>query len=134
MYKTPCRLTSDEWKLVKLHPLIACEQILRPLGIFDEYLPIIQCHHEFIDGSGYPIGKKGDQIPLEAQIISIIDSYQAMRAEKPGRKPMDFDEALDVYIRNAGIKWDKDLITTFTAIIADPMIKEKLATGYGFRL
>jgi HD-GYP domain-containing protein (c-di-GMP phosphodiesterase class II) len=121
------KLTSDEWRIIKLHPLIACEQILRPLEVFDKYLPIIQNHHEFIDGSGYPKGKRGDAIPLGAQIISIIDAYQSMRVDRPYRKAFAFNEIVDVYVKNADIKWDRELITIFLAIIGDPSISKNLA-------
>ncbi|OGI22186.1 MAG: hypothetical protein A2255_06570 [Candidatus Melainabacteria bacterium RIFOXYA2_FULL_32_9] len=127
LFKKSEKLSSEEWKLVKVHPYIACEQVLRPLEVFDDYIPIIQDHHEYIDGSGYPKGKKGDQISLGSQIISIIDSYQAMTAEMTYRRSFDFEDVIDTYIRNAGIKWEKDLITIFTAIIADPIIRKKLA-------
>ncbi|EKE03304.1 MAG: response regulator receiver modulated metal dependent phosphohydrolase [uncultured bacterium] len=126
IFKKSEKLTPEEWVLVKAHPYIACEQILRPLQVFDDYIPIIQNHHEYIDGSGYPKGKKGDQIPLGSQIISIIDSYQAITAEMSYRKSFDFEGIVDTYIRNAGIKWEKDLITVFTAIIAEPVFRKKL--------
>ncbi len=120
------KLTSEERKLVQLHPIIACEHILSKISIFEEYLPMIQNHHEFLDGSGYPRRKRGEQIPLGAQIISIVDTYQAMKSDRPHRKAMNFSEIADYFIKNAGIKWDENLITIFTAIIADEELKEKL--------
>ena len=119
-------LTPDEWKIIKLHPTIACEHILNKITIMSEYLPIIQNHHEFLDGSGYPKGKKGDQIPIESQIISIVDTYHAMRVDRPYRDAMSFEEIIDFYIKNAGIKWNEELITIFTAIIADNELNKRL--------
>jgi HD-GYP domain-containing protein (c-di-GMP phosphodiesterase class II) len=129
IFQKPSRLTPEEWQLVRTHPSVGCDCVLGPLKVFDDYLPIIQNHHEFIDGSGYPFGKKGEQIPIGAQIISIIDSYQAMTSDRVYRKAIEFDEVIDIYIRNAGIKWEKDLITVFTALIADPMLRDKLSGG-----
>jgi HD-GYP domain-containing protein (c-di-GMP phosphodiesterase class II) len=119
VYNKKSKLTPDEWKIVKLHPTIACEHILKPLAIFNEYIPFIQDHHELLDGSGYPLGKKGNQISLESQIISIIDTYHAMKANRPYRKALLFEDIVDYYIKNAGIKWNEELITMFTAILAD---------------
>lgn len=126
LFQNSGNLSQEDWKLVMLHPFIGCEQILRPLKIFEYYLPIIQNHHEFIDGSGYPKGKKADDIPIGSQIISIIDSYQSMRIDRVNRKALDLEDIVDIYIKNAGIKWDKDLITMFTAIIADPTMRDSL--------
>lgn len=120
------KLSQNDWTAIKLHPIIACEHILKDISIFQDYLPIILHHHEFIDGSGYPYGKKGDEIPIESQIISIIDSYQAMKVDRPYRKALPFETIIDIYIRNAGIKWDKDLITIFTTLIADTEMQEEM--------
>ncbi|MFA6989948.1 MAG: HD domain-containing phosphohydrolase [Candidatus Gastranaerophilaceae bacterium] len=119
IYNKKAKLTADEWKLIKLHPTIACENILKPLSMFDDYIPLIQNHHEFLNGSGYPDGKKGNQIPLGSQIISIVDTYHAMKSDRPYRKEVPFEDIIDYYIKNAGVKWHKELITMFTAILAD---------------
>lgn len=120
-------LTLEERKLIQLHPTIACEHILKPLPFLHEYIPFIQNHHELLDGSGYPKGKKGDQVPIGAQIISIVDTYHAMKSERPYRQAKPFNEIIEFYIRNAGIKWNEELITIFTALIADDIVREKFS-------
>lgn len=119
IFSKPSSLSQEEWSIIKLHPTIACDHILRDMPIFYEYFPLIQNHHEFIDGSGYPKAKKGDQIPTGAQIISIVDSFNAMMADRPYRKALELESILEVFIENAGIKWDTELVTIFTALIAD---------------
>jgi len=114
-------LTPEERKLVQMHPTLACEHILKGIPEFIECLPLIQNHHEYIDGSGYPGGKRGDQIPLGSQIISIVDTYDAMRTDRPHRKAIPFDKIIDYYVENADIKWDGELITIFSAMVADEL-------------
>ena len=128
------KLVNEEWKLIQLHPTIACDHILKPLQIFNEYLPLIQNHHEFINGSGYPNGLSGSEIPLGAQIISIIDSYQAMRVDRPYRSALEPEYIADVFNRNAGIKWNKELVKTFTTMISDPENYKLLSDSQNFSL
>lgn len=120
------KLTSEELKLVKMHPVIASEQILSNNEVFKEYAEIIYNHHEFMDGKGYPNGKKGEQIPLYSQIISIIDTYQSFISNSISYSAIDFEKIIDIYLKNAGIKWDYELITIFTAMLADDKIKQDM--------
>ena len=132
VFLRPGRLTGEDWQVIKLHPVIACEKILRPMKVFEEYIPIIMNHHELIDGSGYPKGKKGEQFPIGSQIISIIDAYQSMRVDRPYRKAYEVEDIVEIFTRNAGIKWDKKIVIAFTAIIADPIIRKELVKDQGF--
>ena len=75
-------------------------------------------HHERWDGSGYPYGKKGDEIPLLSRIISIADAYDAMTTDRPYRKAMSKSEALDEIKRNAGSQFDPRLAELFINEIA----------------
>jgi HD-GYP domain-containing protein (c-di-GMP phosphodiesterase class II) len=134
IYNKKAKLTADEWKIIRLHPTIACQHILKPLTLFDDYIPLIQNHHECLDGSGYPLGKKGDQIPLGSQIISIVDTYHAMKTDRPYRNAMPFEDIIDYYIQNAGIKWHEELITMFAAILADNEITENLDKNEEFNI
>lgn len=127
IYAKRAKLLPEEWKIIKLHPVIASDHILKNISILDEYLPLIENHHEFLDGSGYPRGKRGDDIPLGSQIISIIDTYQAIKVDRPYRKAMSFEQIIDLYIQNAGIKWDAELITIFTALVADDETRKKFS-------
>jgi putative two-component system response regulator len=91
----PGPLDSDEWKIMKQHPLIG-ERICRPLKSFRHVLPIIRHHHEKLDGSGYPDGLKGEDIPLTAQIMQTVDIYDALTTARPYRKALSPKEAFAI--------------------------------------
>ncbi|MCI0421949.1 MAG: HD domain-containing protein [Acidobacteria bacterium] len=80
-------------------------------------MPIVQCHHERWNGSGYPAGLKGTQIPLEARLIAVIDSFHAIISERPYKKAMPVSYALDQLRNQAGTNFDPDLIETFCSIV-----------------
>jgi len=91
------KLNSKEWEIIKKHPDIGVSivnPILNPMSALKDYICIIQDHHEKYDGTGYPKGKKGDEIPLLACIISIADVYHAMRSDRPYRKALSKQETL----------------------------------------
>jgi putative two-component system response regulator len=89
----PARLTADEWQIMRQHPVVG-ERICAPLKSFRLVLPIIRHHHEKLDGSGYPDGLKGDQIPLTARILQLADVYDGLRTERPYKGPQSHDDAL----------------------------------------
>jgi putative two-component system response regulator len=91
----PGPLDSDEWKIMRQHPLIG-ERICRPLKSFRNVLPIIRHHHEKLDGSGYPDGLKGKEIPLSAQIMQTVDIYDALTTARPYRKALSPKEAFAI--------------------------------------
>ena len=73
----PGPLTPEEWKVMKQHPVVG-ERICAPLKSFRHVLPVIRSHHEKLDGSGYPDGLKGDEIPLTARVLQVVDIYDAL--------------------------------------------------------
>ena len=87
------KLTPEDWIIMKQHVLIG-EQICLPLRSMQGVIPIIRNHHERWDGSGYPDGLKGDDIPYLAQIFQIIDIYDALTSERPYKKPFSLEEAI----------------------------------------
>jgi diguanylate cyclase (GGDEF)-like protein/PAS domain S-box-containing protein len=106
------RLTNDEWYEIKRHPEIGYRIALSSAELKDiaEY---ILCHHEWWDGSGYPQGLKGGEIPLLSRIISIIDAYDAMTQDRPYRKAMSAEAALHEIGRNAGTQFDPKIAEVF---------------------
>ena len=114
----PSRLTAEEWRLVQKHPVIG-ECICAPLKSFQAVLPIIRHHHEKRDGSGYPDGLQGDQIPLTARVLQVADVYDALTTERPYKRAFSPEEALDT-MENEVQKgwWDPYLLSEFRQIIA----------------
>ncbi|MBI5755405.1 MAG: diguanylate cyclase [Nitrospirae bacterium] len=105
-------LTDDEWKIVKTHPEQGVELLSKVLKIHD-ILPAIRHHHEHYDGTGYPLGLKGEEIPLLARIISVVDAYHAMTAVSPYRRKLTREEAVAELKRNAGTQFDPRIVEVF---------------------
>ena len=120
------KLTPEEWMQIKCHPYIATNIILPPFPVFNDCLDIIKDHHEYIDGSGYPLGKKSTDISIYSQVLSISDTYTAVREDRPHRRALRFDEIIDIFIKSAGIKWNENLVTMFLATIADTEFRHKI--------
>ena len=114
--KKPDKLSDEEWKIMKQHPVIGAEKVLAPNEALRELIPMVKYHHEHLDGSGYPEHLKGDQIPLEARIIAVADTYHALISDRPYRKGMSVERACEILKEGAGKQWDSDLIRHFIAI------------------
>jgi putative nucleotidyltransferase with HDIG domain len=107
-------LTEAERDLMRRHPA-AGARMLRALGAPQTILPIVMYHHERWDGSGYPTGRRGEEIPLEARVLCIADSFDAMTSSRPYRKTWPPDEALAELERCAGAHFDPRLVAAFAA-------------------
>ena len=77
---------------------------------------MVKYHHEQWDGSGYPCGLKGEEIPLGARIVAIADTYHALISDRPYRKGMSVEKACEILEKGAGVQWDKELVRQFIAI------------------
>ncbi len=108
----PEPLTDEEKKLIQGHPVIA-ENVLSHMSILQGVLGIIRYHHEAFDGSGYPEGLKGDEIPLESRIIAVVDSYCAMTSPRPQRPALSRDDALAEIQKGAGTQYDDRVVKLF---------------------
>jgi HD-GYP domain-containing protein (c-di-GMP phosphodiesterase class II) len=91
----PGKLTDEEYEIIKTHPTIGAD-ILRPIPSLADLIPAVQSHHERLDGTGYPQGLKGDEIPLFARIIAVGDIYHALTSNRPYRAPMPEDRVLEI--------------------------------------
>jgi cyclic di-GMP phosphodiesterase len=89
----PGKLTAAEFELMKRHTEIG-DALCAPLQSLRHVRPIIRCHHERLDGSGYPAGLRGDEVPLLAQIVGIVDVYDALTSERPYRRALSSDAAI----------------------------------------
>ena len=114
--KKPGKLDDNEWEIMKQHPTIGAEKVLAPNETLREFIPIVKYHHERLDGKGYPEGLKGEEIPLEARIVSVADAYHALVSDKPYRKGMPIEKACSILQEGAGVQWDSDLVRQFIAI------------------
>ncbi|HEY6251042.1 MAG TPA: HD domain-containing phosphohydrolase [Candidatus Angelobacter sp.] len=106
-------LTPAEWEVMKRHPIIG-EAICEPLKSFRDVLPIIRHHHEHWNGTGYPDGLSGPEIPLLARVLQIVDVYDALRTERPYKPALGHDEAERTMLREAAAGlWDPELTPEF---------------------
>jgi HD-GYP domain-containing protein (c-di-GMP phosphodiesterase class II) len=114
------RLTEEEFNLIKRHPIDG-EKMAQ--GTFMENLSkIISQHHERIDGTGYPNGLKGDEILLEAKIIALADSYDAMTSDRSYRKAMDSSVAFKELKSLSGIHYDESVLKAFEEVLKEEYI------------
>ena len=114
--RKPGRLENDEWEIMKQHPVIGAEKVLAPNEALSHLIPIVKYHHEHIDGSGYPEGLKGNDIPLSARIVAVADTYHALISDRPYRKGMTVEKACEILQEGAGKQWDADLVRHFISI------------------
>lgn len=111
-------LTSTDWAIIKQHTQKSIE-LLIPLNLSPNILSYIQHHHERYDGTGYPDGLAGEQIPLGARIIAISDSYDSMTSDRPYRKPLNNGDAKSELLKNAGKQFDPELVSLFIDVLKE---------------
>ncbi len=114
--KKPGPLTPDEWQIMYRHPVIG-EGILKPVRSLSRLCGIIRHHHECMDGSGYPDGLKGEDIPIGARIMAVADSFDAMTSDRPYRKALSTEEAKQELLKYAGSRYDRKVVEAFLSVI-----------------
>jgi HD-GYP domain-containing protein (c-di-GMP phosphodiesterase class II) len=112
----PGPLTEEEWKVMKQHPVVSAE-ILSGLEIYKDCVDIIRHEHEHWDGSGYPDGLKGEEIPLGSRIIAVADVWHALLSDRPYRKAYTKEEARKIMQEMAGKTLDPKLVEVFFKIV-----------------
>ena len=100
----PSGLSSMEFDEMKLHPIIGA-QIVRPLAAAKALRPLIRNHHEKLDGSGYPDGLSGEEIPLLVRILSVVDVYDSLRSERAYRAAFTHENALEILTQEVERGW-----------------------------
>jgi putative nucleotidyltransferase with HDIG domain len=108
----PGRLTPAEFDIMKRHAAIGAE-ILSVIGLPFAVAPIVRHHHESWDGTGYPDGIAGDQIPLGSRILAVVDCFDALTSDRPYRPRMDTDEALQIITERRGSMYDPRVVDAF---------------------
>lgn len=109
-------LEDDEWNAIRKHPDTGVA-ILKPLGFLDEEIKVLQDHHERLDGSGYPSGKKGEQIGLLSRILMVADSFDAMTSFRRYRETLSEDEAIDALASEAGTMYDSRVVDALIKVL-----------------
>ncbi len=112
----PGRLTDEEWQIMRRHPTYAYE-MLWPIEYLRPALDIPYCHHERWDGTGYPRGLKGEEIPLAARIFAVVDVWDAMRADRPYRSAVPAPEVLVQICESSGSHFDPEVVDVFLKIM-----------------
>lgn len=115
-------LDQGEWDTIRKHP-IHSHNLLSLLEFLEPALDIPYYHHEWWDGTGYPCGLKGEQIPLTARIFAVVDVWDALRSNRPYRTKKWTDMQILAYIkRNAGRQFDPAIVKAFTCLIQKTLI------------
>ncbi len=112
----PGKLSAQEFELIKNHPQIG-RKILEKVGRFEGYLSIVELHHENHDGSGYPYGLKGQEIPLDARIVHVADVYDAITSDRSYRNAMPLKQVLEIFEDGAGRHFDPEVVSCFLALL-----------------
>lgn len=120
----PGRLTPAEFEKMKIHTVVGA-QILSRVDFPYPVIPIVRHHHEQWDGRGYPDKLKGEQIPITARIISVVDCFDSVREDRPFRRGMTMDEATALLLRGSGIHFDPKVVDQFIRHL--PRFEEKIA-------
>ena len=114
----PGRLDPDEWETMKRHTSYA-HGLLAPIAFLREALDIPFCHHERWDGSGYPRGLKGQEIPIAARIFAVVDVFDALTSDRPYRRAWGRDRALEHIGSGAGSHFDPSVVRAFLKLVSE---------------
>lgn len=119
----PGPLTPQEWHVMRQHPDIGA-RIIEGIPFLLDAMPIIRYHQERWDGSGYPIGLKGHEIPLMARMFAVVDTYDALTTDRPYRKKMPIEEALAYLNEKANVLFDPEVVVVFEQMIRQNHLKK----------
>lgn len=128
----PGKLTDEEYNEIKKHPVVGSE-IVKSSGILDHVIPGILYHHERADGSGYPIGIKGDEIPLIARIIGLVDTFDAMTTDRAFRSGIPFAEAITRMKGYSGTLFEPEMIDALVRLYESGELESVMAWGVARR-
>jgi ribonuclease P protein subunit RPR2 len=116
-------LTADEWEVMRSHPVVGA-QIVAPIAFLGEAIGLVRHHHERYDGSGYPDGLRGEDIPLAARIFAVADAFDAMTSDRPYRGAMGVECALAEVRAGAGSQFDPEIVDEFVAMVGEERARD----------
>ncbi len=111
-------LSEKEWQTLRGHPDVGFT-LVSPMGLEKRIMKIVRSHHENFDGSGYPDGLAGDEIPVESRIVNVVDTFRALITLGPYRRCFSLDEARDEIIKDSGTKFDTKVVSAFVKALGD---------------
>jgi HD-GYP domain-containing protein (c-di-GMP phosphodiesterase class II) len=116
--RKPAALSVEEWHQMRQHPVLGA-QILAQVPALESARPIVLAHHERYDGTGYPRGLRGSEIPLAAQIVSVADAFDAMTSPRPYRAPLSVQDAARELRAGSGTQFNPAVVEAFLVLIAE---------------
>jgi HD-GYP domain-containing protein (c-di-GMP phosphodiesterase class II) len=119
--KKPAALTDEEFTIMKTHPQQGYK-IMKNIPAMKEFLPGLYMHHEMVNGQGYPQGLKGEDIPLQAKIVSVADTFDAMTIDRPYSKGMSLEDSLDRIRSFVGTRYDGKVVEALVEACTDGQI------------
>lgn len=128
--RKPGPLNEQDWVEMKKHPELGY-RMLKNIEFLHDALPIVRHHHEHWDGTGYPMGLKGEEIPYEARIFAVTDAFDAITSERPYSRARTYDEATAILYAESGTRFDPTVVGTFITISAAEWqrIRDRVARG-----
>ena len=114
--KKPGPLTAEEYDVIKRHPLVG-EMLIREAPFLEDVIQAVGCHHESYDGSGYPRGLRGEEIPLLGRVMAVADAYSAMCLDRPYRRALSTSEIIAEFVAGAGTRFDPHLVEVFVGML-----------------
>ena len=124
------RLTDEEMEIVKSHPVVGA-RILAPISVFQDIIPIVRNHHEKFDGTGYPDGLAGTDIPLLARVVAVADVYDALVSDRPYRAGWTRQAALEEIRRTASAHHDPVIVAAFDAALSNGSLDQAILPFVG---
>jgi HD-GYP domain-containing protein (c-di-GMP phosphodiesterase class II) len=116
----PGPLNEREWEMMRMHPEYA-HRLLTPIEYLNPAIEIPYCHHEKWDGTGYPRGLKGEEIPLAARIFAIVDVWEALTSDRPYRPAWSNGKALEYINNQRGKHFDPTVVDNFMDLLKGPL-------------
>jgi putative nucleotidyltransferase with HDIG domain len=131
--RKPGPLDEAETATMRHHPLIGAN-ILRPVAFPWSIAPVVRHHHEFYDGTGYPAGLRGEEIPILARVLSVADAYEAMTADRPYRESLSSEGALAELTRCAGTHFDPRVVEALIEVVNESEADDSVVVSSGLEV